>query len=388
MTASSKGTCFLFGSGLSIPAGLPSTASITARVLSTEGISRHSDGTYFSGPPLYGMPDEHVPQVLLFLQRLKSEIDAYYSYNLIRTTSYEDLYSLASQINDSESGQFDNPALGQLIRQILSDSSQIFHGKPNLPDATWRLIDLSSEVVNYIRDVVWVELSKKPSDLAYLGFLKDALANSTSKSNLIFTLNHDTILETYLAHLPIQLIDGFGTASSQLRRWDPSLFELDELSSVRLIKLHGSINWFFFEKKDSYTLAIPLAEFWNKHPDVYPIDGRPAILVGTINKILQYSNPIYLDLQCCFHRLLMRCETLVVAGYSFSDKAINTRIIQWIDLGSPKKLIVIHPNPDSLRKRARTAIRNIWPTWLATRTLSLVSKSVENVAWQDIAQCL
>ena len=42
---------FLFGAGVSIPAGMPSTADITQRVLCGDGVARHTDGSYYFCKP-------------------------------------------------------------------------------------------------------------------------------------------------------------------------------------------------------------------------------------------------------------------------------------------------------------------------------------------------
>ena len=63
---------FLFGSGISIPAGMPCVKQMTDKVLSGTGVSRHSDETYYFGPPLYahkGLPDEHVPENCRILEK-------------------------------------------------------------------------------------------------------------------------------------------------------------------------------------------------------------------------------------------------------------------------------------------------------------------------------
>ena len=40
---------FLCGSGISIPAGMPTTGEITSRILAGDGIIRHTDGNYYFG---------------------------------------------------------------------------------------------------------------------------------------------------------------------------------------------------------------------------------------------------------------------------------------------------------------------------------------------------
>jgi len=78
----SQKVSFLLGSGVSIPAKMPSVKEITERVLSGAGVRRHTAGNYDFGQPLYahtGFPDEYVLRVVAFLKRPSVEIEQYYS---------------------------------------------------------------------------------------------------------------------------------------------------------------------------------------------------------------------------------------------------------------------------------------------------------------------
>lgn len=148
---------FLLGSGASIPAGMPSTQTITERILSGEGIMRHTDGTYYFGKPLYaheGIPDEHVPRVTKFLNRLKAEIDDYYAYQPERFANYEDLYYVAGQIHDSELKEYDNPVVQPFIDKILPDITPLLVSEENETEDKWQLLDLVNEAAHYIICVV------------------------------------------------------------------------------------------------------------------------------------------------------------------------------------------------------------------------------------------
>src|SRR3990167_4204242 len=112
---------------------MPSTKSITDKVLSGDGIMRHSDGCFYFGEPLYGhmgFPDEYVPRITAFLDRIKSEIELYYlKYPFKIEFNYEDYYYLASQIFDAEIGEYDNPAILPLIEKIKPDLEHLLIGK-------------------------------------------------------------------------------------------------------------------------------------------------------------------------------------------------------------------------------------------------------------------
>ena len=111
---------FLLGSGISIPAGMPSTEGITERIISGKNIVRETDGTYYEKANM-AISDACVLFVVRFLNRLKVEIDQYYKYQTRRTTNYEDFYYVASQIKDSILEEYDNPAVQALIDKILPE---------------------------------------------------------------------------------------------------------------------------------------------------------------------------------------------------------------------------------------------------------------------------
>jgi len=389
---------FLLGSGVSIPAGMPSIENITKKILSGKDIMRHTDGNYYFGAPLHehvGIPDEHVPRVVKFLNRLKVEIDLYYLSRLEQPkhfTSYEDLYYVATQIEESELGEYDNPAVQPLIDKILPEIRPLLMGKENEIREEWQLYELAGEATHYIRDVVWHLLAREPSSTDYLDSLKDACLDDQLSNIDIFTLNHDIVLERCLSQNGIQITDGFGEPINGIRYWDPDLFEAGSYK-VRLFKLHGSVNWFRFRPDggdwSDESIGIPLnSDFWHAKTPLgqmqWPVDGRPMLLVGTFNKMLQYTSGIYADLYCRFHRSLRHTQRLVVCGYGFGDKGINTRIVEWVYSSRDPKILLIHPEPKKLKESARGAISNKWNEWIKQGKLTILPKRIEETCWKDI----
>ena len=137
------------------------------------------------------------------------------------------------------------------------------------------------------------------------------------------------------------------------------------------------------------SIAIPLKyDFWhttNLAGEMQlPVDGRPMFLAGTFNKMLQYTSGIYAVLFYQFYRSLRQTNRLIVCGYGFRDKGINTQIKEWIYSSSDKKMIVIHPDPNRLKNGARGAISNDWDNLLKNGKLIPIRKSIEQATWQDI----
>jgi len=386
---------FLLGSGVSIPAGMPSTKKITERILSGEGVMRHTDGNYYLGKPLYahvGIPDEYIPRVVTFLKRLKVEIDLYYLNEMGRSTNYEDLYYASSQVCDSESGEYDNPVLKPFIDKIVPDIQPLLVCTENEIKRVWQTHKLAEEATNYVRDVVWHLLSEPPGRLDHLGLLVDACRDTTLSNLDIFTLNHDTVLEKCLWQSDVQFIDGFGESVNHVRYWNPELLDR-ESSKIRLFKLHGSVDWLRLrpigEDWRSDSIGIPLnADRWHtkspKGQEQRPVDGRPVLLVGTFNKMLQYAAGIFADLHYNFRRSLRRIQDLIVCGYGFGDKGINTHIAEWTATSAHRKITIVHPDPGELRTGARGAIRNKWDEWINQDRLRIIAKTVQHTSWQEI----
>jgi hypothetical protein len=211
-----------------------------------------------------------------------------------------------------------------------------------------------------------------------LDSLKDACLDGQLSSVDIFTLNHDIVLERCLSRNGIQVADGFDEPVNDVRHWDPDLLE-GRSSKVRLLKLHGSVDWFLYRPyvRDWRVARIPLG--LDPHDALNPTaKSRPELLVGTFNKMLQYTSRIYADLHCQFHYSLRHSQRLVICGYGFGDKGINTGIAEWIDSLSDHKIIMVEPNPAELKGRARPAIVKYWDE------LTIIPKGIEETSWHEI----
>jgi hypothetical protein len=383
---------FIIGSGASLASCMPSTNAITQQILSGNGIMRHTDGCFYFAPPLYGMPDEYVPKLIAFLHILKAEVDLYYSANTNRVTNYEDIYYIASQIHDSESGEYDNPAIGPLAEKVRTIHRGVLHGRPWDKDSDWDLIEISEETTNYIRDTAWHILATPPKRIDQYDFLKACFEDNNFIKLDIFTLNHDTIIEQNLAHHCLPFIDGFDSPANNLRPWKPELYDSSGERDIRLFKLHGSVNWFRFDHLQHPSIAIASGDIWHTKDATgkynWPSEGRPEMLLGTFNKMLSYSKAGYSQLHNHFHTSVHSSHCLIVSGFSFNDKAINSTIIDWASSSEPRKMVIIHPNPDALKRTARPAISRQLDEWIAKGLVSIIPKRIEESNWDEIQKHL
>jgi len=390
-----KNVAFLFGSGISIPALLPKMDEITKKVLSGDGVIRGINGNYYFGRS--AIEDGYVPIVTQFLNRLKNESDQYYARWDDRSVNYEDLYYIASQISDSESEEYDNPAIQPLIDKILPDIDPLLKGNGYLISEDMELRDLARETTNYIHDIVQCSLAKEPETLDHLAFIKDACLDNDFSSIDIFTLNHDAVLEQFFKAAPeIQVTDGFDSAPApQARFWSPTLFEKKDFS-VRLFKLHGSVDWYRLRPDEGSRfddkIGIPQGDIYhstNALKQRLISDARPMFLAGTFNKMLDYTGSIYAELYCWFLRRLNETERLIVCGYGFGDKGINRAIFEWVYASRTRRVIIIHDKPEELKEKARPILRNNWDELEKEGILkSIPQKIKKDTKWWDIKSCL
>lgn len=356
---------FLLGSGASREAGMPSTSEITSAVESGTNVVRHTDGVYRFGGPDYlrGRTDP----ILALTRALFDEIGAYYADRRSHPVNYENCCYVATQFYDTESGEFDNPAIKPLIDKLRSTM-------PAHLSSPADRVQIFREAKHYIHDVVWGMLARKPSNLDHLSILVDAASDSDVQGIDFFTLNHDIVLERALKARGVTFCDGFGEPVENVRYWDTDL--LADNDQIRLCKLHGSIDWFWFHPKRRVGISLD--------GDLFDTPGRPELLVGTFNKMHQYTTSIFADLHCHFHQTLRLVSSLICCGYGFGDKGINTKLVEWINSDPAKKLLIVHGDRFSLMECSRGAVANHWQAWEAQGKLRFIEKWIEQTTWAEL----
>lgn len=390
---------YLFGAGISIPAGLPSTQEITETILQGRherlgNISRHSNMRYYFGEPMYahaGIDDHITPRVTQFCNLIQNDLRKY--YNSRYTVNYEDLFYIVKQLYDEITEEYDNPLsmyylenICERIDEILQLSENEFHC-----ELDQRL--LISESVNYIHCICENLLYSEFEDLPYMEFLSESINDEIVDNVDIFTLNHDLLIEQYFQRNEVSYIDGFGQPLNQVRYWDGNLFESTSCD-VNFFKLHGSINWYDFESENfGNRVGIPLnGDFWHTRDEEgelqHPMGGKSKILVGTFNKIFDYSYGIFEDLHHQFRIRISNTDRLIVCGYSFNDKLINYRIGKWLLGNENRRMIVIHNNVESIKFHARRYMQRVFNTVFETDRLIFIPKWIQYTSWDEMRSLL
>ena len=396
----------LLGAGASCAYNFPTSDELTGIVLDGEGFRRNTLSEYDRGMPIDIRHDRcpHVLEITRFLSLLCE--DARVAFNGLREPNYEDIYHLALTIYDFLSGEYpyaDSRAFVEKLRPLLS---LLVHELSRKTSLDMTLKQFVWEALTYIECVVCVEINERTGNLRdpinHLSFLVDGVQSEQLKRINVFTLNHDTLIEQFWEQHNIEFTDGFGNVDGDLRKLNPVAYD-NATRKLNLYKLHGSINWYRLrpEAEGSWyneVIAIPVnGDVWHATDatgvSFHPLPANhgmshPMILVGSENKLRDYNGGVWIELQHRFRQSLFQSNHLIISGYSFADKGINNRIIEWVYRSRDNKIIVIHPNPDELHHGALGAISNKWEMWLNSDTLRLIEMPIERCTWNDIEQRL
>ncbi len=181
------------------------------------------------------------------------------------------------------------------------------------------------------------------------------LASAPALNQLdIVTLNHDTLVEQFLASRGITFGDGFGPPDGDVRWSDDATY--DAPSRVRLFKLHGSVNWYSFRAHARSRTAILLNDDAATARDgqgngLVATLRRPSFLSG-ISKATAYARGIYADVHYRFGTALRGNDRILMSGYGWSDTAINFQLDTWLDRSQHNALILLHEHPENLAQRS------------------------------------
>ncbi len=335
----SNNISLLLGSGSSIPAGFRSTEELTNMFLCGYGIWKDSQGRYFIDNNLsekrrqYFNLEERLDLVKFVIRWLHEETQKYHRTFAGRQANYEDVFYLSEQISHDMYGERENPAIYSFMKELKSRFNN-FINSSDQRESLHDFSNISTEVCNCILDVVVNTLSHKASQTNHLKIIKYICEEY--EPVCVATLSHDIHVETFLEEEEVTLADGVSKKDG-VRQWDGNFIVNDK---IPFLKLHGSINW-----------------NWNCLSENF---NRPEILVGTFNKLAKYGSEIFIDLHYHFKTIIHESDTMIICGYSFGDKGINSTIINWYHNKPGRRFVIIHPCKDQMIASARPAIQRLF----------------------------
>lgn len=371
---------FLFGSGISIPAQILSTSQISDIIFKGKNIVRGTAEDYFFGAPQnfdWNIYADFPNRVKKFIGILISELKDYHKRQ-DKNINYEEVYYLLEFLLNNYYGNDGNPAFKYLLKEFEPRINKLLLPINSLIDNNLELNKLLGETKIYIKDLVTILLSKKAESFRGLNILREFIQYKNLQNIDIFTLNHDTVIEQFFASESVQFTDGFKKADEDYSFWEPNVFDMN--SRIKLFKIHGSVNWHYFDEyswNDRRICKVSPNIFWRE-------PKRSIILIGSYNKPSKYIEGLYLELFYRFYKGLITNNQLIVSGYSFNDRGINNKIFDWLLTGD-KKMIVIDPYAENLRDKLPQILYNDWGE---NKKIIPINNFIENVSCDEIFRLL
>ena len=198
-----------------------------------------------------------------------------------------------------------------------------------------------------IRSIIWNEI--KESDEKVLGNLlknqEDFLGikemidifSKPYPNNLnIITTNYDRVLEHTMSYFNISYTDGFSGQNMSI--FNENLFK-EKKSIVKLVKVHGSLNWFDVNGKIRYSSQ----EIADAHKIIPP---------GKKKYEEAYKTP-YRELIQQSDQFIKAGKSFFVVGFGFNDAHLTPEICNQVSSGTPIVLVSKKITPE-----ARNELKN------------------------------
>lgn len=200
----------------------------------------------------------------------------------------------------------------------------------------------------------------KNEDLKPLKLIKDAIAENGAENVDVLTLNHDTLVEKLLEE-ETQWTTGFDPAISQdgdLTNYSSDAFV--DRSQVRIVKLHGSIDWYYVgtnkmnfrwvKMSRSQREEVAFDKLKNEIGETFYDDYETASeLTGVTTKTQAYTEGIHGELYMQAGQLLREHNHIICSGYGWKDYGVNTMLREWAKehyQRTPKHLLFLYNSSD------------------------------------------
>jgi hypothetical protein len=366
------------GSGISIPSGHPDVVTLTDSILNSE--TNHSETVFLSALRDYDGKARLIGGTYTSQDKYIETGELYRNY-----TSYEDLYYLCDEISLFHWGLHNNAMIPAFMESLAEEFTPFLNANSK-KDKLLEIGKHAQAAKIYINKAI-IETLADPGIISGLDLIVE-LANAPEITSLnILTLNHDLLVEDLLIRNGIHFADGFGSADGDVRWFEPDTFLSD--SKVKLIKLHGSVDWYSFlvdgyEKvgkisignfKEPKNLSGKTLQFMYKSPNV----------LSGLNKMKYYNYGMHTDIHYHFQRILYQNTIMIMSGYGWGDDPINNRLMTWLDKKRENRLILLHEKPDLLMERSMVFDRD-YSNWVKLEKLKPILKWLCDTSLKEVLE--
>lgn len=314
-------TVVVLGAGASADVGLPAAARLHA-VLSEE-----------LGPLYRNLAEAVFPDGDVDVERLFRVVELIHSVETERRPTERRSYS--EQIDVARLVELWIPKL----HDYFASQSSVRVGSPSgsVLDNLW----------SALLSLLWLTPNAK-QDPRYLAWMLKSLKGGT-----VVTINYDNALEwtaTSGAFIPVH--GGFAPLdrTRQIPGWPHNE------DAVRIVKLHGSLEWARNPRTGDVRLVGPEEIIMRRNQRDLVRAEPPGIIFGAGNK-LRADGP-YLDLYVEAKGHLARAHRLIVIGYGWGDFHVNELVRRWVARASEPSLLRIsdfdgHQTPPAAERWVR-----------------------------------
>lgn len=292
---------FLLGAGASKDAGLPVASELLERVLKTDCLGGASR------------------ELLQGLARITTDVEALAGYAYLRGTN-------------------EAPTLIPLL--------EMADGMPRIPPAAFTNLyhELLRAVALVLRDV-------ESERTEYLDELLRLVQTTTSA---VVTLNYDLTIEAAAKRVGVSVARIPGHVDCRgIINWPDS--------GLRMLKLHGSIDWEYMPVTDpgSGEDLSPLIVEPQQHDGPVSGDVLPDLIFGAVGKVR--AEATFAAMFQEFRRAACASETFVCIGYGFADWHVQLVLDKQLAERSNTRLLVVDPGwPQSLHDAVPALRREIY----------------------------
>ncbi len=227
-----------------------------------------------------------------------------------------------------------------------------------------RLFDSNKEVqeiIDRIKEIIIKNCTiLMPEDAPHKEFLKRITARKLKYNRLkLFTTNYDMLFEQAANECGFTMIDGFTFTFPRVFNGNNYDYDIVIRKNSRitaqenyaskvfhLYKLHGSLDWV----KDEETGQIKKCDFINNKKPV-------MIFPSSIKYETSYEQPFFEMMSRFQAELRMENALLLIIGYSFGDKHINSMILEALELNQSLQLVIVDPFIDNFEEMIEKAKR-------------------------------
>ena len=251
-----------------------------------------------------------------------------------------------------ELGEKEIEKLGNKINYSIEDISEVnleeFLSKANLYLMLYGSKDKNVEgLVSKIKEIIIQNcMIIMPEDAPHKEFLKRVTARKLKNSRLkLFTTNYDMLFEQAANECGFTIIDGFTFTFPRIFNgnnydYDIVIRKNSRISAqenyaskvFHLYKLHGSLDW----AKDIETEQIRKCDY---------IDNKQPVMIfpSSIKYETSYEQPFFEMMSRFQSELRMDNALLIIIGYSFGDKHINSMIFEALELNHSLQMVIVDP---------------------------------------------